>query len=151
MLKRRGARTDPCEKPLVRRRNLLLLLFPLERVKLRLLTISTIMWTMCLSRSNCSSLQVRPRCHTVLQAAVRSTNTAPAFFSVGKLSSMSCFNRWPGLRLTSRVESPPAPEGAMGRWLGRHGSRWVSRGFQRGHTAGIWDDNSLGPKMAFLA
>jgi len=49
----------------LRRRNLLLLLFPVVRVKLRLLTISMIMWTMCLSRSNCSSLQVRPRCHAV--------------------------------------------------------------------------------------
>ena len=29
---------------------------------------------MCLSGSNCSSLQVRPRCHTVSQAAVRSVD-----------------------------------------------------------------------------
>jgi len=34
-------------------------------VKLRLPIISMIMWTMCLSGSNCSSLQVRPRCHIV--------------------------------------------------------------------------------------
>jgi len=37
MLKRRGVRTDPCGTPFLRRRNLLLLLFPVVRVKLRLL------------------------------------------------------------------------------------------------------------------
>jgi len=35
-----GARTDPCGTPFLRRRNLLLLLFPVVRVKLGLLTIS---------------------------------------------------------------------------------------------------------------
>ena len=49
--------------------------------------------TMYLSGSNRSSLQVRPRCHTVLLAAVRSTNTAAAFFLAEKLSSMSCVSR----------------------------------------------------------
>ena len=43
MLKRRGARTDPCGTPFLRRRNLILLPFPVVRVKLRLPTISTIM------------------------------------------------------------------------------------------------------------
>jgi len=43
MLKRRGARTDPCGMPLLRRRNLLLSPFPVVRVKLRLPTISMIM------------------------------------------------------------------------------------------------------------
>jgi len=66
MLKRRGARTDPCGTPFLRRRNLLLMPFPVVRVKLRLLNISMIMWFMCLSGSNCSSLQVRQRCHAVL-------------------------------------------------------------------------------------
>jgi len=65
MLNSRGARTDPCGIPFLRRRNLLLWQFPVVRVKLRLPTISLIMWTMCLSGSNCSSLQVRPWCHTV--------------------------------------------------------------------------------------
>ena len=36
MLKTRGARTYPCGTPFLRRRNLLLLLFPVVRVKLRL-------------------------------------------------------------------------------------------------------------------
>jgi len=39
--------------------------FPVVRVKLRLPTIAMIMWTMCLSGNNRSSLQVRSRCHTV--------------------------------------------------------------------------------------
>jgi len=43
MLKRRGARTDPCVTTFLRRRDLLLLLFPVVRVNLRLLTISMIM------------------------------------------------------------------------------------------------------------
>jgi len=42
---RRSARTDPCGTPFLRCRNLLLWPFPVERVKLRLLTISMIMWT----------------------------------------------------------------------------------------------------------
>ena len=58
----RGARTDPCGTPFLRRRNLLLWQFRVVRVKLRLSTISMIMWTMCLSGSNCSSLQVRCCC-----------------------------------------------------------------------------------------
>ena len=37
MLKRRGARTDPCGTTFLRRRNLLLFPFPVVRVKLRLL------------------------------------------------------------------------------------------------------------------
>ena len=60
MLKRGGTKTDPCGTPFLRRRNLLLLPFLVERIKLRLPTISMIMWTMCLSGSNCKSLQVRP-------------------------------------------------------------------------------------------
>jgi len=37
--------------------------------------------------------------------------------------------RYTGLWSTSHVESPPAPEGPVGRWLCRHEHRWVSRGF----------------------
>jgi len=59
MLNSRGARTDLCGTPFLRRRNLLLWPFPVARVKLRLPTISMIMWTMCLIGSNCISLQVR--------------------------------------------------------------------------------------------
>jgi len=51
---------------------------------------------------------------------------------------------WPGLRSTSRVESPPAPEEAMGRWLGRHERMSLSR-ISKGHTAQIWAGSSLGP------
>jgi len=40
MLNSRGARTDLCGTPLLRHRNLLLSPFPMERVKLRLQTIS---------------------------------------------------------------------------------------------------------------
>jgi len=66
MLKRRGARTDPCGTPFLRVRSLLHMLLPVMRVKLRLTTISMIMRTMCLSDRNWSSLKVRPRCHRVV-------------------------------------------------------------------------------------
>ena len=89
MLTRRGARTDPCGTLFLRRRNLLLS-FLVVKVKLRLPTISMIMRTMCLSGSNCSSLQVKPRSHTVSHAAVRSTNTAPAFFSRKAILAVLC-------------------------------------------------------------
>ena len=56
---------------------------------------------------------------------------------------------WSGLRSTSRVESPTAPEGAMGQWLGRHERRLVSRGFWRGHTAEIWAGSSFGSSNGF--
>jgi len=89
MLKGRGVRTDHCRTSFLRRRDLLRLLLPLERVKLRLPTNSMIMRNKCLSGSNHSNLEVRLRCHTVLQAAVRSTNTTPAFLAED-LSAMFC-------------------------------------------------------------
>ena len=46
-------------------RHLLHLQFLVLRVKLRLPTISMIIWSMCLPSGSCSSLQVRPRSHTV--------------------------------------------------------------------------------------
>jgi len=49
MLKRRGARTDPCGTPFLRRRNLLLWPFTMASEKLRLPTISMIMLTISLS------------------------------------------------------------------------------------------------------
>jgi len=39
MLKRRGARTDPCGTPFLRRRNRLVSPFPVVKVKLRLPTV----------------------------------------------------------------------------------------------------------------
>ena len=39
-------------------------LLPVVSVKLQLPTSCIFMWTMCLSGSNHSSLQVRPQCHT---------------------------------------------------------------------------------------
>ena len=93
MLNSRGARTYPRGTPFLRRRDLLLWPFLVVSVKLRLPTISMIMWTMCLSGKNHSSLQLRWRCHTVSEAAVWLTNTAPAFFLSEKLSAMSCVNR----------------------------------------------------------
>ena len=65
MLKRRGAKTDPCGRPFRKRRNLLRLLSPMERVKLLFRISSIIIWIMCLSGTSLSSLQVRPRCQTV--------------------------------------------------------------------------------------
>ena len=66
MLKRRYTRTDQCGIPFLRCRYLVFWPFLVVKVKLWLPTISMMMWTMCLSGSNCSSLQVRPWCHTVL-------------------------------------------------------------------------------------
>jgi len=56
MLKRRGARTDPCGMPFLRFRNLLLLPFLVARVKLRLPTISMIMRTMMSIRQQLQQL-----------------------------------------------------------------------------------------------
>jgi len=64
MLKRKGARTDPYGTPFLKHRNLHRLPLPLVRVKLRLPYMSMIMWTMCLSGSNRSCFQARPRCHS---------------------------------------------------------------------------------------
>jgi len=55
MLKRRDARIDPCGTPFLRRCNLLRLLFQVVRVKLRLPTISMVMWT-CLSHNQSQQL-----------------------------------------------------------------------------------------------
>jgi len=63
ILKKRGARTDPCGTPFLRRRNLLRLPFPVVSVKLQLLTISMIMQIMRPSGSNHSGLQVRLQYH----------------------------------------------------------------------------------------
>ena len=46
------------------------LCWPVVRVKLRLPIISMIMWTACLSGSNCSRLQVRPWCHVIPYSVV---------------------------------------------------------------------------------
>jgi len=119
-------RTDPCGTPFLRRRNLLRLPFPVVRVKLRLPTISMVMWAMCLSGSHCSSLHVRPQCHTVLKAAVRSTYTAPAFFSWKAILDVLC-QQGDLVYARSRVRSPPASVGAVSQWSTRHECRWVSR------------------------
>ena len=65
MLKRRGAKTDPCWRPFFRRRSLLGLLSPVVRAKLLFRISSIIIWTMCFSGTSLSCLQVRPRCQTV--------------------------------------------------------------------------------------
>jgi len=59
MWKRKGAKTDPCGTPLLRRRNLLRLPFAAVRVKLQLPTSSMIMWNMRLSGINRSNLQIQ--------------------------------------------------------------------------------------------
>ena len=49
-----------------------------------------IILTMCLSGRKLSILQVRPRCQTVSYAAVRLTNTTPAFFFSASKESSFC-------------------------------------------------------------
>ena len=84
-LKSRAAKTDPCKTPFFRFRSLLGLLSPVVKVKFLFRTGSLIIWTMCLSARSLRSLQVRLRCQTVSYAAVRSTNTAPAFFCLKRI------------------------------------------------------------------
>ena len=55
-----------------------------------------------------SSLQVRPPCQTVSYAAVRSTNTAPAFFFASKESSMFCVSKTIDPLSIYHVETQPA-------------------------------------------
>ena len=93
MLKRRGAKTDPCGKPFFRHQSLLGLLSSVVRMKLLFRTSSMIIRVMCLSGRSLSSLQVRPRCQTVSSAAVRSINTAPAFFFASNEFSMFCVSK----------------------------------------------------------
>ena len=76
VLKRRGARTNPCGKSFLRRRNLLRLPLPVW-VMLRLPTRSIITRTMYVSGSNRSRLQMRPWCHAVSWAA-RQTQLPPS-------------------------------------------------------------------------
>jgi len=42
---------------------------------------------------------------------------------------MSYVSRVAWSMVDRHVENPPAPEGAMGWWLGWHELRWASRGF----------------------
>ena len=65
MFKRRGAKIDVCGTPFLSRRSLLGLLSPMVRIEFLFRTSSMIIRTMCLSGRSLSSLQVRPRCHTV--------------------------------------------------------------------------------------
>jgi len=91
--------------------------FTVVRIKLRLSTISMIMLTICQSGSNRSSSQVRARCHTVLQVAVKSTNTAPDFFAE-KLSSMSCVSRVTWYTADLPCRKPASSCGSNGSMIG---------------------------------
>ena len=87
MLKRIGARTDPCRRPLVRRRRRLSW-SPAWRMKLRLLINSMMKRTIVLFGSKRSSLSFRPMCQTVSYAAIRSTRTVPTLSPSSKEASM---------------------------------------------------------------
>ena len=123
MLNRREAKTDPWGTLFLRRSSLLCLLSPVVRVKLRFQTSSMIILTMCLSGISLSSMQVRPRCQTVSYAAVRLTNTAPAFFLASKEFLMFWVTEQLDLRLTSRVGTQPAIWGAVDRLMAQRGRR----------------------------
>jgi len=105
MLKGRGARTDPCEMPFLRRRNLLLGPFPVVRVKLQLPTISMIMRTMCSSCSSCSSLQARLNA-TQCRRLLWDRQTQLWSSSQPKLSSMSCVSKVTWSTVDLPCESP---------------------------------------------
>jgi len=114
-----------------------LLPLPVVRVKLRLPTISMIMRTVCLSGKNRTSLQVRLRCHAVSQAAVRSSNTSPAFFLAAKLSTMSYVSRVSWFTVDFPCRKPACSVRSSGWWLVQYERRWVSWRSWRGHTARI--------------
>ena len=86
-------KTNTWETPFLRRRNLLCLLSSVVRLKLLFRISSEMIRTMCLFGRSLSSLQVRLRWQTVPYAAVRSTNTAPAFFLASKESSIFCVSK----------------------------------------------------------
>ena len=79
----RRAKTNPCGTPFLRRHNLLCV--PLGGKG----EAAVCHMTSSLSGSRRKSLKVRPQCHMVSQAAVKSTKTAQAFFFTKKLTSMS--------------------------------------------------------------
>jgi len=83
---------------------------------------------------------------------VRSTNTAPTFFLVEMLSSMSCVSACDmvyGRPLVSKARQLPREQWVDDWFDTRVDESLVD--FKWGNTAGIWDDNSLGPPMASLA
>ena len=137
---RRGARTDPCGTPFLRRRNLLLLLFPVVRVKLRLLAISMII--LCEPCVHQAAISAACRwglgCHTVAPG-VRSTNTVPAFFLDEKLSSMSCVNRvtWSTVDLPCR--KPACSRRSNGSMIGSTRAEMNLSRILKGTYQGIWD------------
>jgi len=149
MLERRGAKTDPCGMPFLRHHNLLRLLPPVVRVKLRLPTSSMIMRTMCLSGSNRRSLKMRPRYRNVVGCCEMDKHSSGLLSRKAILIICLASVRRPDLWSTSPVESPLVPSGAMGRSLVRQERRWVFRGLWKGHTVEIYGDSSLDPKMDF--
>ena len=86
-------RVNSCRTPFIRHLNLLLRWVPVVRVKLQLYISSIIRFSICLSGTNRNSLQERQWCHTVSYAAVKSTNTTPAFF---RPRSYPQFFKWEG-------------------------------------------------------
>ena len=126
MLKRRGAKIDPCRRPFFRRWILLGLLSPVVRVELLFRTSSMIIWIMCLSGRSLSSLQMRPRCQTVSQAAVRSTNTARAFFFASKKSLMFCVSKTTRSTVDFPCRNPVCSFGSKGSTIGST-SLYISR------------------------
>ena len=126
MLKKRGARTDPCGTPLWGIIACFLLPVPVVSVKLRLPTISMIMWTMCLAtgcRWCCAAIQ----CRRLLWG--RQTQLRPSF-QPKSYPQCPVSAGWPDLWPTSRAENPPAPVGAMNWWMVQHERRGVSRDFK---------------------
>ena len=128
---RKEAKTDPCATPFFRRRSLLGLLSPVDRVKLLFRISSMIIRTMCLSGrslSSCRRGQSARQCHK--QLPDQQTSHRPAFFA-SKVSSMFCVSKTTRSTVDFPCRNPACFLSARGRLLVRHNCRSVVRGSSR--------------------
>ena len=111
---------------------------------------TTIVWPISASPKEASicSLQIRLRYQTASYAAVRSTNTSPAFFLASKKSSMFWVNRTTWSTADFPRQNPACSLGRSRSIFGSMRGRQASWGSRRGHRAEISVDNFLGPPQA---
>ena len=119
MLKRRGAKIDPCKTPFFRHQSLLGLLLLEVRVKL----LFQINYGTCYGTSYGSSepcaypAEISAACRQCYKAAVRSTNMAPAFFA-SKESSMFCVSKTTWSTVDFKCQNPACSFESKGSTIG---------------------------------